>query len=233
MKNNTIPLLLGSMLLLSACCVSADGLGTYSTGFRFGELTKYGVKGIFISSGEGQMMLGNNSSSLSPSDESAFENPWRYSVTGEKMQKRVKESLGSSVILGYTQSHIKYPNVDTDYDVTSVSSLTPHHKEGCITKDYNKGIKSNTTRVGRIVKASTRGTLFNSYEVMIQMGNSGNHFKKLSITVESIYDCAVKFLMSGQKVKVEYAESFINMDITGRETPYDIVSIIPVATLSE
>ena len=219
-----------TLIGLSATAM-ADGMGTYSTGYRFGELTKFGIKGIFLKSGEGQMMLGNNSAVITPTEESAFSNPWRFSSTSAITQKELKNTMGGFVTLKYEQAHVKFPNVDTDYDIKKVIPIQPPITKACTTEDYNPGIKSNTTRVGRIVKASTKGIGFNSYELIMQMGNAGNQFKHLSVTVPSIYSCAVQFLKAGQKVKVEYSESLVNMDLIGRETPYDVISITPVQTL--
>ena len=219
-----------AVALLTGCCTAeADGFGTFSTGYRFGEITKYGVKGIIFSSGEGQMLLGNDSTVIKPTEDSSFENPWRFSCKSKLTQENLKNALGTKVVLKYKQSHIKSPNVDTDYEVTEVARKSDKAPAKCSTADYNPGIKSNTMRVGRIVKASSKGTAFNSYEIIMQMGNAGNQFKPLSITVSDMYECAVAFLKSGDKVRLEYSESLINMDLTGRETPYDVISIESVS----
>ena len=220
------------LLLLSLLAITtsatADGLGTYSIGYRFGELTKFGVKGIFVKSGEGQLLLGVNSSTVRASRDRPFANPWRFSSSIKSITNELNDNIGDYIVLKYKQSHIKSPMVDTDYDITEVIKVTDELTESCSTGNYNKGIKSNTTRSGRIVKASSKGLAFNSYEIVLQQGNGGNQFKALSITVKDIYNCAVRFLKAGQKVKIKYSESLLNMDLTGRETAYDIISIEPL-----
>ena len=56
---------LGVALSLTACCnAQAEdkaGLGTFSEGYRIGEITKFSVKGMFTKSGEGQMLMGRES----------------------------------------------------------------------------------------------------------------------------------------------------------------------------
>jgi hypothetical protein len=113
---------------------------------------------------------------------------------------------------------------DTNYlieDIQPVTRATPTQACGY---DQNSVGKSAGFRVGRIVKASLKGTVNKTYELTMQMGNSGNQFKNLSTTSKAVYDCAVQFLKSGVQVKVFYNESMFNMGIDS-DTGYDIFRI--------
>ena len=49
---------------------------------------------------------------------------------------------------------------------------------------------------------------------------------------KELFDCATAYLKAGQKVKVYYDESIVNLNLTGRETSYDIIVIEPVKGLN-
>ncbi len=101
--------------------------------------------------------------------------------------------------------------------------------ETCIAAEFTNGSKSAGERVGRIVKASNKGTVSKSWEIMIQIGNSGNQFKNMSISDdEALYNCAVRYLKAGQKVKIGYDESHVNLNVFGRDTNYDLIKIEPI-----
>ena len=60
---------------------------------------------------------------------------------------------------------------------------------------------------------------------MIQVGNSGNQFKKMSISDEDVYKFALECLQKAKKVTVEYAEKSVLDGFTMRDTNYEIVGI--------
>lgn len=206
------------------------GLGTYSEGYRIGQVSKFSVKGLMFKSGEGQMLVGNESTpyirtyKCGDSTCKKTVNPWYFSATKDYGPK-IDPVIGDYAVLRYTEAQVKMPNYDTPYMIKEVLSVEPDlAPKECNAVKFDKGSKSEGKRVGRIVKASQKGHLNKTYEVQMQMGNSGNQFKNMTISDPTLYECAVKFLKSGKKVKVEYSESFIR--IPGLEdTAYDIVSI--------
>ena len=228
------------VMVLASGIAMAGGVGNYSNGYRMGQLTKFSVKGMMFKSGEGQMLVGSESTpyvkTSKDSDGNVVKktiNPWYFSSTDKQMWEKLQNSVGDYVVIEYQQSHIKGLDVDTDYEVKDVYGITEPLSETCMARSYTSGSKSEGTRVGRIVKASEKGTIANSYEIMMQMGNSGNQFKNLSISEDQqLYDCAVRYLKAGQKVKIHYDESHINMNVMGRETNYDIVKLEPVKGLN-
>jgi len=223
--------ILAIIAFLIPVIAQADGVGTFSTGYRMGNLTKFSVKGLVFKSGEGQMLMGRQSSVYQIRDSKGRKitiNPWYFSSTDKTIQEQLAQHVGEYVVLKYKQSHIKMPNVDTDYEITEVSKPTRKFDEVCVAKKYHKGMKSGGSRVGRIVKASSKGALFNSYELIIQLGDAGNQFKNMSISKDKeLFNCAVRALKSARPVKVTYSQSLINLDIINRNTSYDIIKIEP------
>lgn len=218
----------------------ADGIGNYSHGWRMGQLVKFSVKGLIFKSGEGQLLMGRESTpyikTWTDSDGKVHKktiNPWYFSSTNKKLWPELQSNVGNYVVLEYKQSHVKMPNVDTDYEILNIEQIL-HLKlnKVCRAEKYIEGSKSEGIRVGRIVKASSKGTLVNSFEVMMQIGNSGAQFKNMSITDPKLFQCAVEYLKAGQKVRVRYSESIVNLNILSRETSYDVISIEPVQDLN-
>jgi len=205
------------------------GLGVFSEGHRVGQLTKFSVKGI-KKTGEGQMLMGRESTPYVIDDGDGGKktiNPWYFS-SDKSMASKIENYAGQYVVMRYTQAQIQNPFYGTDYTVQEVTSVT---RDDWIPKSTNcsidkpDGSKSDGFRVGRIVKASRKGSLAKTWEVMIQVGNSGNQFKNMSIVNERIYKCAVNSLKRAQKVTVRYKESFFGNPISGRDTNYQIWSI--------
>lgn len=211
------------------------GTGTYSEGWRLGGAPKFSIKGAIISSGEGTMMVGNNSSVLEERDTEGnvkVINPWAFSSADSRMQKKINNWVSPFAVIKYHQARLKSVKVDTEYEVVDIFEIDKSLSltETCSTENYVKGVKSNGRRPGRIVKASAKGTLSKSWEVTIQEGNAGNKFVHMSISEdEEMFKCAVRSLRAGQYVIVGYSESLVNTGkLTGdSDTAYDIRSITP------
>jgi len=216
----------------------ASGIGVHSTGARMGQLTKFSIKGmtVFTKSGEGQMLMGSESTPLVVKDKDGNDiiiNPWYFSSQDKSIRAELDRNIGEYVVLDYKQARIKNPNVDTEYEITKVSLIGPPLHKVCTADKFAHGHKSLGKRVGRIVKASSKGTIAKSWEILIQQGNSGNQFKHMSISDdENLFECAMDYLRAGQKVKITYDESIINMNIFSRDTKYDIVKIEPIKSLN-
>lgn len=210
----------------------AKAMGTYSEGYRMGQLTKYSVKGMVFKSGEGQLLMGSESTVYQITDSEGNKkmiNPWYFSVVDDKMKAKLKKEIGNYLVLEYHQARVKSPKLETEYTIVNVEKIGLALTKTCSAKEFTDGSKSEGTRVGRIVKASRKGTMSKSWEIIIQQGNSGNQFKAMSISDdEELYDCAVEFLKAGQKVKMTYDESHLNLNVFGRDTNYDLVKIEPI-----
>jgi len=228
-------ILLAATLLMSQAAM-AGGMGNYSNGYRMGMITKFSVKGLMFKSGEGEMLMGRESTPyIIPRTKDTAEkiiNPWQFSSTDAKMQKQLNQVIGEYVVIKYNQAHVKMLNVDTDYEVVGIEKPTKSFSRTCTAEKFHDGMKSEGARVGRIVKASIKGTMVNSYEIKIQLGNAGNQFSDMSISKDDkLFECAVEALKSAKKVKVTYSQSFINLDVFGRNTTYDVVKIEPLSDI--
>lgn len=225
-------------LVFAGCSpCSAGGFGNYSSGYRMGQLTKFSIKGMMFKSGEGQMLMGSESTPYVITDGDGNRktiNPWYFSASNPTIQNGLNTQIGEYVVLDYNESHIKSPKVDTAYEITKISKIQAPRDKACSASNFTDGSKGGGTRVGRIVKASKKGLVADSFEIMFQQGNSGAQFKNMSISEdENFYNCAVSFLKAGQRVKITYDESHMNLNVFGRNTRYDIVKIEPIKKASQ
>lgn len=209
------------------------GLNDFSHGFRMGQLVKFSVKGLINKSGEGQLLMGNESTTWvkGTGDDKKTMNPWSFSAE-KKMYNPLKGAEGTYVWIEYDQSNIYNPMArNTDYNVTAVQKVQPElaPKEECV-DPAAKGKYSEGARVGRIVKVSTKGTVNKSYEIIVQVGNAGGVFHEMTIQSENVYNCAINWVKSGKKVKVDYRQRLFTFGIT-RDTSYDVSRISPAPSL--
>lgn len=208
------------------------GLGTFSVGYRVGMITKFSVKGLMSKTGEGQMLMGRESTpyvvTYSCGDGDTCRktiNPWYFSMQQQDAHL-MQPYAGEYVWTQYNQAQVKSPLYDTDYLITQIGKIdrvTP--VRACVDKTAS-GAKSEGVRVGRIVKASMKGHMSKTGEIMIQVGNAGNQFKNMSVTKE-MYDCAVTALKSAKKVKVHYAQSWFRNPFAS-DTTYAVTKIEPI-----
>lgn len=213
---------------------SAQGLGTNSEGFRMGQLTKFSIKGLINKSGEGEMLVGNESTpyvkTFSCGDQVCKEtlNPWDFSVdpNNSVLIKQLNDLSGEYVVLQYHQAIVRNAvSYNTSYMVVGAwpvsQSLNP---ATCTAKNMEAGSRSSGFRVGRVVKVSNKGKLVKSWEAIVQVGNSGSQFIKMSIEDETMANCALVYLRSGKKVKVNYEQSIIRNPLES-DTNYEITKI--------
>lgn len=239
-----VPVALLILLLLLGVASAAEqnenpeqaGYGTFSEGYRIGQLSKYSVKGWVWKSGEGEMLVGNESTYLeqqySCGDKTCTRivNPWPFS-SGTAYADFIRNYVGDYAVIRYRQARVKSLERDTEYEVMEVMAPldpTALGVDSCVASEYVKGSKSAGVRVGRLVKLSWKGTFSKTYEVTMQVGNSGNQFHYMSISdgedKDEYVGCLLQMLMSGAKVKVRYSESLLYNPLT-RDTGYDIVSV--------
>lgn len=215
-----------------APAAEGPGMGSYSDGYRMGMLSKFSVKGWVNKSGEGELLLGQDSSIAyrGTGDSRKMINPWRFSSDKEKAAA-ITALAGQYVVVRYHQVVMKNPlERSTDYELMDISPVetASKPKEAC-TADV-AGANSEGFRVARVVKASTKGVANKSYEIMVQVGGAGNEFHDMSVSSEAMYECALRWLKSGGKAKIWYKQSFL-FNPLNRSTGYDIVKIEPMPSL--
>ncbi len=214
-----------TLFVFSLCSVAfAQQKGSYSTGYRMGFLSKLSEKGVYNKSWEGEMLMGNESS-LVPGI-----NPWKFSVEKDNSQaiKELQGAEGQYVIIKYEQDMGLRVTRDTSYRVVGVravnNSATPNP---CASASPPQGNYSHGSRIGRLVKISERGMKFKSWEVIMQVGNSGGQFFEMSVSDEALAKCMISYLGTGRKAKIQYDQALTH-DPLRQDTDYQILSVEPI-----
>ena len=229
-----ILLVLAVLFYLLAILVSwSDYLpfNTYSEGWRMGTLSKVSVRGNPVfKSVEGELLMGNDSSAAVVKDgnQVLFTNPWEFSAARSRLPE-IQEFTGRAVAIQYRQLWFQLTRIngDTDYRVLEVKRVNPDAApRGCGAEGSAGATRSDGERVGYITKVSRRGNVLKSDEVIVQLGNAGNQFQAMSILNDGIAECALDFLKSGLRVRVNYRQSLIR-NPARRDTTYDIIGIWP------
>lgn len=233
---------------ITASSAHADGFGTFSEGYRMGQLVKFSEKGMILRSGEGELLLGNESTPLMvqktvPCSSSGKHshtctrqvevNPWKFSVDlkDQPLIQKLNANNGEYVVMKYKQSIIQNPFTnDTSYVITDVEPVNRKATSAkCEAKHKADGAKSDGTRIGRIVKIGYRGNILKSWEVQMQVGNSGSKFISMSVSEEELAKCLTEnYLKTGAKIKLTYNQSYLRNPLA-RDTNYDILSAEPAA----
>ncbi|MFA6028421.1 MAG: hypothetical protein WC969_01070 [Elusimicrobiota bacterium] len=212
--------------------LNGPGVGSYSDGYRMGVLSKFSVKGMFKKSGEGELLLGQDSSVAydGTGDDRKMINPWAFS-SDESQAPDIQKYRGQFVVVKYHQVQIPdFTQRETDYNLVEIAPVDTTAKPKTACESDVKGRDSEGFRVARIVKASYKGLNKKSYEIMLQVGGSGNEFQEMSVSSEEMYQCALSWLKSGGKATVWYRESFFFNPLE-RNTGYDIAKIEPMPSL--
>ena len=203
------------------------GVGGYSDGYRMGRVTKFSVKGLMMKSGEGEIMLGKESTAwvVKNTDKDGHvtqvvKNPWAFS-TSSAAATVIEKYQGQYVWVKYQQAMLASPGRDTEYTVEEITPVTKKAPT-CTAESNDTGMKSSGIRTGRIVKASRKGTLAKTYEISLHM--SGNQFVDMSITDDKMYSCAVEWLQSGKEVNLHYVQKVFNMSLN--DTDYRVVKLV-------
>jgi len=233
----SLPLLLlllaGLFYLLAIAMSWSDYLpfNTYSEGWRMGTLSKVSVRGNpLFKSVEGELLMGNDSSAavVNDGEQVLFTNPWAFSGPRSDLAK-IQEFTGRAVAIHYRQLWFQVTRIngDTDYRVIEVKRVNPEAApRGCGAAASAGATRSDGERIGYITKVSHRGNVLKSDEVIVQLGNAGNQFQAMSILDDQIAACALEFLKSGLRVRVNYRQSLIR-NPARRDTTYDIIGIWP------
>lgn len=219
-------------LTLFSVASCAEAGGQFSEGIRFGIITKASAKGMFNKSCEGEMFIGNESTPYSyyvgsgDSRRKKTLNPWMFSGKVDFVSP-AQEIMGEKCYITYEQAHFNTgANFDTDYRIKEIKPLKalPSQKEFKL--QMKSGFKSDGVRIGYICKASQKGMLVNSWEIILQEGLAGGKFIEMTITDKAMYDYAKECVMSGARVKVKYIDEGIlgNMNMSN-DTRYRITSI--------
>jgi len=224
-----------SALLIIACGWLYYALGDYSHGYRMGTLSSFERRGYvpFLKSGEGQLLLGRESSPLAAdyTTSDGFRvlkdfNPWRFSVNqGESPE--YEKLIGRQSWLEYREHRYNLSLLrETPYEAQNAGEITraaPAPPVYEVKKPMTLG-RSEGVRAGRLVKVSTKGKVLNTWEIVLQVGDAGNQFKPMSIDDEGMYAYAIKWLKTGNAVNVHYVDKGV-MKFDFNDTPYEVWKI--------
>jgi len=209
---------------------------TYSHGWRMGVLFKYSeksnLKRLFLrSTGEGQVMLGLNSSQASwtGSDGQQQENPWAFSSTLEQVQQ-FGGLEGRTVAVEYHQIMHRWHawKGDTDYRLVQMQPIDPTLADAAgVEVKRRPGLRSTGRRVGRLVKVTRKGVALKTWEVTVQAADGGNSFLDMSMLDDEIYEAAIAYLRSGRLLNIGYIETLVRNPLS-RDTNYAITILRPV-----
>lgn len=229
-----VALVAGAMLGLAITAVTPAFGAEYSEGYRMGELSKLSVKGVLSKTGEGELLMGNDSAPwvVTDGEQRIVKNPWAFSADAKAAQ-RYQHMVGEYVIVHYREIMMNMNPLggDTNYRLISVRPVDRSQIVSPCAASAG-GSKSSGQRVGRIVKVSQKGAISKTNEVTMQVGNAGGQFLDMSVSDPVLYACARNWLFSGRKVKVTYRQSFFRNPL-GADTTYQIVKIEPVKTLED
>lgn len=208
-------------LLLLASVSSAE---PYSQGFRMGVIQKISVKGMMTKSLEGQLNMGREGAPYYTKDSEGNKtwiNPWYFSGNPSQ-QSYVNENVGEYVWAEYHQSKMPTIKYSTSYLIKTIDKVTRQEPNSC-SSETAEGTKSEGFRMGRIVKASYKGMMVKSYEIIVQEGNSGGKYKHMSMSDPRMYDCAVAWLKSGKSARISYKQGYFSG--LSASTSYDVLKI--------
>jgi len=205
----------------------AAGLGTYSQGYRMGRIVKCSVKGLAFKSTECALNMGKDGDvwvKVSGSGDNRVRtqmNPWAFSGS-ERAASVLSKYEGKYVVIKYDEAQMKSPSRDTAYTVMDVSDVT-RKTPSCKAVGKKDGSYSEGSRFGRVVKISEKGTIAKTYELTMQVGESGKDFIEMSINDPAVFNCALEWLQSGKPVNVRYTQKVINLSLN--DTSYVVYGI--------
>lgn len=208
------------------------GLNTEEDGWRAGTLSDYTVSnrmlqllptGWFFPTGEGYLLLGNDSSrgsklngqTISPS----------YFSTSMKVFDSSQNYISQPVVMHYRRLDRRwFLGGLTDIRVTEFEKQVPAPIPEDCSIPHDWLTKSYGVMGGKIVEIAKVGDplMWKTNEVIIHSG--GIEFKEMSITNNHIYNCAVEALKSGQTVVISYDNRVIRDPVT-QNTSYNLIGI--------
>ena len=193
-------------------------LNVNTRGFSMGQLSKVRLKGKTNRIVRGELLLGKNSHAYIETKEREvrhhrrdIDNPWLFcaerdvyydieNLVGEYVVVEFKTPKKSALIQCKGENELIriYPVNRYGSDLGAFESRT-----------VSLSTHSSGVHVGRLVNASEGGKHSLNWEIVLQDGNSGSHFKAMSIADRDLYNFAIESLKHANQVKVYYVERFV------------------------
>lgn len=197
-----------------------------------GMLNKISTKWFVFKSVEAELYMWNGSS-LVTTDTLDWDNlvttqinPRRFSMDPD--QKSMFDNLeGQFIFMEYKQFRFKGFARDTDYEPVMAQLVDANIELVAYESDDANGAFSEGTRVWRVVKASKKGQINKSYEIIFQVGKEWSSFIEMSLDDPALFEVMLTYMKSGKLAKVSYKQKLIRNIIT-EDTDYEIYKIEPV-----
>ncbi len=210
------------------------GIGSYAIGYHFGRISKFRAEGLISTSGEGEMLLGNEGVYFAEQQYCGEDpcmrlvNPWAFSCAKEKISA-VLSYTDEYAVIKYHQALVLSPKRATHYEILAISAPKDDAPlRSCRARHPNKESLAHGTRAGRLVNLSLNEAFDESVEATMQIGDSGSRFHYMSIHAgdRAFVACALSWLKSGRKVSVTYGTSGVT-DPYRPARNYNIISLEP------
>lgn len=141
------------------------------------------------------------------------QNPWEFSSLNTDYVDTMTK-MGDPLLIYFIRYRV-YPFTETNNIVqqfwpvktskklpaTSIDRLDEIPLAGLL--HYQNGVIE-----GRIVSATIEGNVRENYEVIIQVGTTGNNFVKMNISHSDIFDYAVQVMSTGHYLRIHYLKLF-------------------------
>jgi hypothetical protein len=206
-------------------------------GYVLGALAEVKSAGILIHTLEGSLKLGVTSSRggyldrlcyddeiedrrPTPQQQSAATqkctvavNPWSFSHYNQHLLSRF-ENLSGQMVLVFYQSFPILPFTRSSNFISKVYFIDPEAMQ--VGSFYEASSMPFSSRVhyaagfveGRIVKATLDGVFRRSYELVIQVGMTGDIFTAISLSDRRLFEFAIRAMATGRYLKISYFQLF-------------------------
>lgn len=139
-------------------------------------------------------------------------NPWHFSHQNEGLAGQIKK-VQDSVVLIFYRSFTIMPFTETENILQRIyptdGDLPLDQKRFEIPVDMpERLVPAYGSYVGRVVMASYDGIIRKAYEVVIQLGSSGDVFRKLSVSDRQLFNFIVQTMARNRMVRVHFFRHF-------------------------
>lgn len=140
-------------------------------------------------------------------------NPWKFSSYNNGLLSKFDNVEGQMIMLFY-RSYYLLPLLETSNYFSDIYVINPEAlPEGAVAEASPMAIVRNFHYgvgyiEGRIVKAWMNNVVRKAYEIVLQVGPSGDIYHQISVNDKKLFDFAVKAMSTGRYLKVTYYQLY-------------------------